>query len=851
MRINWKEKMNKTVKVYGIYTLLFLIVLFLSFLPFLQERRSLLWNPDAVVYHIPMAEVFADVLRRIADGWSRGVFLTWGFYDFSIGMGTDMLQYISQWYMEPLNVLYAFFDVEKAEILYELLVIARLYLCGISFLLFSRVLQKKDAARIMGALVYVFSGYTLFTATKAPPFLGAMILLPMILLGYEKVKKGQSKVLFILMIACSAIFSFYFLFMNSLFLAIYVLIDFCVARSGVKEAVGKIGCLIGYYLIGFCMGGFSVLPFVGGFLNSSRSGGVRNAASLLLYDGAYYSNLLKALFVARPEHSYWLVLGFSPLVLVALAVVWLRKDGTVVRLKAAWIVGVAGLCVPLFGLLMNAGKVSNERWLYGLVFAAAVTLCVSWESMSDWITNVLPVKANRRRTLATAILTGVLLVTMIANGYFLFSDLGSDFVSEFHKMGKGYSILTDNSNLAMDHIEDDSLYRVDSTRTPKTASSAWVAQDYRGLVTNASGYSSEMADYYRFMENAAVITGFRLTGMDQSTIQTTLAGVKYYTTSKGQESKLPYGYSEVTKDIYCNENALPFGYTYDTYVLQSDLEQKTPVEKQEAMLSAAVVDDKQKDDLQEAGLKKLQLDYASCQLDYSIQNCKNVSVSEDLCHIQALEKGAGFDLIVDNIPGPGEIYVQWKGLSLVSDEITAATINLSEEDVVKTYISYQNPDNTYSSGMDTYAANVGYAAESKRVIHVSFTQAATYNAQEANIYYLPLEGYEEKVAKLSQDALQIAKWSDTYIAGEVETKTTKLLCVPVLYSSGWKLYVNGEKQELKKVNLMYSGVLLEEGKHEIVLKYESPFLKLGAFVSLIGLGLFAGLGLAERKKQKK
>lgn len=842
--------MNKTVKVYGIYTLFFLIVLFLSFLPFLQEKRSLLWNPDAVVYHIPMAEVFADALRRIAGSWSRGEFLTWGFYDFSIGMGTDMLQYISQWYMEPLNILYAFFGVEKAEIIYEMLIIARLYLCGISFLLFSRVLQKKDAARIMGAMVYVFSGYTLFTATKAPPFLGSMILLPLILLGYEMIKKGQSKMLFILMVASSAVFSFYFLFMNSLFLAIYVLIDLFAERSGVKEAVGKILRLVFYYLIGFCMGGFSVLPFVGGFLNSSRSGGLRNAASLFLYDGDYYFNLLKAVFVARPEHSYWLVLGFSPLVLAALVAVWLGKDGVAVRLKAAWMVGVAGLCVPLFGLLMNAGKVANERWLYGLVFVAALTVCVTWADVIGWITGVIPAKANFCRKITAPFLGGVLMATLIANGYFLFGDIGSDFAGEFHKRGKGYSVLTDNSNMAMKQIEDDSLYRVDSTKTPKTASSAWVAQDYRGLVTNASGYSSEMADYYRFTESASVITGFRLTGMDQSTIPSTLAGVKYYTTPRGQESKLPYGYEKITEDIYCNKNALPFGYMYDSYVLRSELEGSIPTRKQEAMLSAAIVDDELEEDLRKAGIGKAQIVYASQELDYSIQNGGDVTVSEDLCRIEVPEKGAGFDLVVEQIPGPGEIYVQWKGLSLVSDDVSAATINLSEGDVAKSYISYQDPGNTYSSGMDTYAANVGYGTESKREIHVSFTKAATYQAEDVNVYYLPLDGYEEKVAKLSEDKLAITGWSDTRITGAATADKPKLLCVPIIYSDGWKVYVNGEEKELEKVNLMYSGVILNAGEHEIELVYESPFLKLGALVSLLGAVLFVGVAVTEHKRRK-
>ena len=58
-----------------------------------------------------MAEVFAETVKKL---FTEGAFVN---YDFSIGMGTDTLLYISQWYMEPLNLLYACFGAGAAGFL--------------------------------------------------------------------------------------------------------------------------------------------------------------------------------------------------------------------------------------------------------------------------------------------------------------------------------------------------------------------------------------------------------------------------------------------------------------------------------------------------------------------------------------------------------------------------------------------------------------------------------------------------------------------------------------------------------------------------------------------------------------
>ena len=835
---------SKTWKIMLWYSLFFVVLSVVIFLPFYEEGRSLLWDPDAVVYHIPMAEVFAETVKKL---FTEGAFVN---YDFSIGMGTDTLLYISQWYMEPLNLLYACFGAGAAENIYEILIIARLYLAGVGFLIFSGVTEQEGVmARVLGALVYVFSGYTLFTGTKAAPFLGAMILLPLIFYAQERIRSGKSAFLFILLIAYSACFSYYFLFMNSVLLAIYVLIELFAWRVKAAQAFRYVITLIGYYLTGLAIAGVVFLPSVMGFLGSSRSGGARNVDSFFYYAPEYYRWLAEGIFWPRSQHTYWLVIGFSPLVAVALIVLFRQKDKVATCLKAAWIIFLAGVSVPIFGCLMNGGKVANNRWLYALIFVGALTVCKTYPVIVGAAERFAGKKIQR---CVAALWCGLLILTIGIGGYSLFAEGTGSFVTEFHKAGKAEKIMSNNTNFKATKLADDTLYRVDSAKTPKTASSAWVIKDYRGLVTNVSGYSKEMADFYRFFENTGVMTSFRLNGMDNSTILTTLAGVKYYTTKEGQEKRLPYGYSPIKKGVYENDFAVPFSYGYDAFVLREDTEGLSPVQKQEVLLQAAVVDRETAAALVDSGIEqkeKGELALSSYELPFEIKNEDRLSVSEDGTYIKTETEGAGFDMVIRDIPESGEVYVELKGLSILSEDVTAATIGLREDGADVSSISFQHKEATYSSGNDTYAANIGYSDAKEREIHVSFTQKAEYHIDEICVYYLPFDRYEESMADLTEETFAITEWSDTEIIGKVDVDEKKLLCIPIIYSKGWRVFADGKEQKLHKLNLMYCGLVLNSEMDEIRFEYETPYMKLGMLFTVLGILTFGGIIIWERKKR--
>ncbi|RME44177.1 MAG: hypothetical protein D6795_18315 [Deltaproteobacteria bacterium] len=57
------------------------------------------------------------------------------------------------------------------------------------------------------------------------------------------------------------------------------------------------------------------------------------------------------------------------------------------------------------------------------------------------------------------------------------------------------------------------------------------------------------------------------------------------------------------------------------------------------------------------------------------------------------------------------------------------------------------------------------------------------------------------------------------------------------WAPGWRVRVDGGARPLLRANVLFRGVRLEGGRHRIVFRYETPGLRLGGIVSLLGVGL--------------
>lgn len=103
--------------------------------------------------------------------------------------------------------------------------------------------------------------------------------------------------------------------------------------------------------------------------------------------------------------------------------------------------------------------------------------------------------------------------------------------------------------------------------------------------------------------------------------------------------------------------------------------------------------------------------------------------------------------------------------------------------------------------------------------------------------------YYREVKTLQRHRLEDIKFKRNQVQGTIKTTRPGVLTSSIPYSTGWSVKVNGKKATTLRTNQAFLGVYLPTGTHHVTFSYELPGIKLGALLSLIGLGwtIFAGI----------
>lgn len=103
--------------------------------------------------------------------------------------------------------------------------------------------------------------------------------------------------------------------------------------------------------------------------------------------------------------------------------------------------------------------------------------------------------------------------------------------------------------------------------------------------------------------------------------------------------------------------------------------------------------------------------------------------------------------------------------------------------------------------------------------------------------------YYREVKTLQRRRLEDVKFKRNQVQGTIKTTRPGVLTSSIPYSTGWSVKVNGKKATTLRTNQAFLGVYLPAGTHHVTFSYELSGIKLGALLSLIGLGwtIFAGI----------
>lgn len=894
---------------YGVYTLMFLLMCIVAFLPFFTEGKSFVWGAgveDGLSQHFSALAYYGEALREFFRNLLAGhpKLVMW---DMSLGYGADILSTLNYYAIgDPLNLLYGFVSPKNTETMYNFMIVLRMYLAGITFIMYARKMKKRSYGTVIGALVYVFSGFCFRLGLRHPFFINPMIYFPLLCLGIEKIYQRERPYVFIFAVCVLAMSNYYFLYMLTIFAVIYAWIRFYkyTEENKMKNfflTILKFGM---YYTLGIAMAAVILLPSVIGFLGNGRYGNGADWKSLIVYPGKYYLLFIEN-FIGYGNMGSNTNAGYLPIVGIVVLFTLFSQRMKHKKYRAAFIASIIALILPIFGYAFNGFSYANNRWAFALSFIVALltaemyprlfvmskrqqigigagiiiytVFCIIVNASGEEILKNKGIMAacgliavfyilllifqrlgyDAQKRIVRVSMAILLLISVGVHGYYRFDPKGYAYTQEFMDQGQAYRTLKEDNIRMLSKVNDPSVYRVH-------------AEGYRyknyGLINHLntiSGYYSITAkcvtDTIKGYDTLGMQYADKYKGVDQRLGLLSLAGVKYITVAhnsqvaKDVSSKgdVPYGVEKQNKKgnitLYKNKYALPFAYAYDSYMTEQQYEQLNGIGKEQAMLAQIILNQHPAD-------KEIQHNEQRNDSDIQTISLPETRISSP--------KGKKYADITVPVEKDKETYLYFKNLVyhgkkngddnfILTGRKGTKGILVTQNDVQQK-IHIQSTFNPYYFGRKDYIVKINHqTSKAKEKVRLNFLSPGEYEFDDISLITVPKKDVLARLKERKENSMKQIQYEGNHFRGVYHAKKDQILCVTIPYSKGWKATVNGNRTKIYKANGMFMGIIMKKGTQSVKLDYETPGLKIGAWISLvawIGLGIY---GLYFEKYRKK
>ena len=872
-------KTTNLILYFVTYTAVFAVVAFLVFYSFIDNNLSIVWHHDAIAQYVPRVYYFIDYIKSVAAQVLQGDFNI-PMYDFSIGLGNAI-----SFSFEPIYWLYPLFESANVEFAYNFILIFRFFVAGISMSIMLKYFQKSNFQMLFGSIMYTFCGFAIYAGTLHGHFISPMIMFPLLVIAAEELYLRKRWYLCTVFVALSLLSSYYFLYMSSLAMGLYYLARFLFSkdkeRKNLKYFIGSAFTFAFSYILGAMIGNFPIFTSFTSYVSSGRTG----TSTLATPTFFYYTKkwLLKCYlsFISVPDSpGLWLKLGFVPLAMIAIIILFIKKDHKL--LKSCFIVLAAFCAFPVVAFIFSGFSSVTNRWCYifavlvtfitvqaipqlhtlskrelklilaGILSYALITVLSSdfrtapnLAALSLLLLNYLLILFMNQKIRLIGVRTGkaalliLCCISLMVNAYYQYSEGTNTTSGAFVEKGKVMDTMKDTPMVVFEDYEDQSFYRVSTPEIPLQQLCSSSVMGYNSIAIFSSTIDGPIVDYNREMANTAWNL-VQLAGFDNRTFMNELASVKYYSATDDQEGLIPFGYEKTGEEtvngkkynIYENKYALPLGYTYSTVISEEEFAGYSALEKQEILLQSAVVEDTSSVFLEESD----NLTLSSQEAVITNYTANGIEIEDGLATIT--EGNATLTLEFDGVEN-SETYMELVGQFVpqgtLKDQILETVITSGSNCIEYTF---RSTDHTYYTGQESYLFNLGYQKKGRNSVTITFKDTGTFEFDSFRIMCQPMNNYTSQIRQLSENVLEDVVMSDNLITGNITVDEDKLLVLSMPYQKGWTAYVDGKEVDILKANYMYMGLSLKEGSHEIELRYERPGLKLAVALSISGICIF-------------
>jgi len=780
--------------------------------------RSFLFS-DMYHQYIPFLTEF---VRKIKDG--QGLY-----YSYNVGIGSNFLALYVYYLASPFNWL-AFLVPESFLIEFmSYLVIFRLGLCGFtSYIYLQRHFEENSPAALFFSCFYALSGFTAAYNWNVM-WLDCIVLLPVILLGLERLVKEGKCGLYCVSLALSIITNYYI----SIMICIYLVLYFAVLLITEKRSFRIIFNFALYSLLAGGISAVLLIPEVCAIL-ATDFGDMDFPQTLTVYFSIIDELARHCLCVTTErglEHWPNIYCGSAVFFMIPMYVshdgIGIRKrfcnmtlagifllsfamnipdfiwhgmnypDSLPARQSFIYIFLVIVMCYEVY---LKLDQMSERQILFGYLGAVIFLLfCEKFVESEDFdmgielltllFVTIFAVLLYLRRTKSNPrtrqILAMVTLVAVIAETSIntFNTSVGTVSRSEYLEDITDYTALSE-------HVKADSgsvVYRIEKF-TRKTKNDGTLAGFPAASVFSSTMNSYVMDLYTRFgMRHSKVFYGF-----DGATAFTAaLLNVGWMFGKEADYSNSIYIQEEKSGDIslYRMKYPLPFGYVapygYDL------AESVNGIRLQNEMVK-------------ELGIEGQLFEKAK------------KTASGDNVRITAEKDGVYYGVIT-------------AAGTRKADLIGGSLNEASYGDLKKDSIIY-----------------LGYLYEGESVTIVNGDEDDETRKVMAEGYVLNEDVLEQAIEKLGNRCLEDVTADSTHISGRIKLDAPGRLILSIPYEKGWRVTVNGAGKEVQLFGDSLMALDLEAGEYDIALKYVPQGMKAGLIVSIMSLILFIALTVKDR-----
>lgn len=777
------------------------------------------------MYH-QYAPFFSEFQYKLHHGGSL-------LYSWDVGLGINFSALYAYYLASPLNWLLLLCPKGLILEFMTYMIVVKIGLAGVAMCWY---LRRRFPEQTLGcsfiAILYALSGYISAYSWNLM-WLDCIILFPLIMLGLERLVRGESAMLYVIALGLSILSNYYISIMTCIFMVIYFICLNVLEGVGDARVVGLRVLRFGIYsLIAGGLAAVTLLPEIYALqMTASSDFNFPQTATQYftiidmfarqmpfveteqgldhwpnIYAGALVFLLLPLYFMNRKiglrekiVNGLLLVffyLSFSVnilnfiwhgfhypnslpcrqsfiyifLILVLCYEAWLhRAASSVQELNASFGMAIAFLLV--------AQKVVTDDAIHFSVFYLSGLFVLLYYCF------LYTERTRTKRAHHWTVLAMLVVVSVEATLNMAVTSVTTTSRTAYVSDNKDVEKLVQAVR-----AEDDGFYRFEKITRKTKDDGAWM--NFPSVSLFSSTAYAHCSDFFKRMGMESSTNAYSITG--STPLMNMLMSVKYGIYSEEPQAPGEMGLSYIASSgvtsIYQTEFALPLGYMLSDSALEAwDTHAGTPALAQNSL-------------------------------------CEALDCAPVMSSVLGEFYDSDYSFTADQA---GEYYAYVNNAAV--KQVTA-NFGYTEK-------SFNNVDRGF-------LLELGYLEAGDTVTLHSKTEGQSVSA---DVYRFDYNALRELQDVLQDESLELTSWKDTKLSGTITTEQGGVMMTSIPYDPGWKVFVDGVETDITEVKDTFLGVELTPGTHTIELRFMPQGLVLGGLITALSLAMLLAIWFLTRR----